>query len=106
MQQILSVAPILKGQKPAPVNATSHVNGAASGRSQSTSDDLIDFGHSVGSEAAQKSSQQPSQSIRSKPPQESHDLLGLQEPLRPDQPAQRVDSLEGSIDEFVDARSA
>lgn len=101
VKQILSVAPILPGQKPSPTN---HLNGVDSKQSSKV-DDLIDFGASA-PRAAQKPLGPPSQTLPPEPPRESHDLLGLQEPMKPSQPIKRVDTLEGSLDEFVDAEPA
>ena len=102
VQQILSVAPILQGQKP---SSTNHLNGVDSKQPSSTVNDLIDFGASA-PRAAQKPLAPPSQNLTPEPPRESHDLLGLQEPMKPSQPIKRVDTLEGSLDEFVDAEPA
>lgn len=100
-QQILAVAPILKGQKAA---SSTHANGPSPIQNNhphplSAMGDLIDFGSTAPPQKA--TSSRPNHQML---PQLDNDPPGLQEPLQPGPPLKRIDTLEGSVDEFVDAK--
>lgn len=99
-QQILSVAPILRGQ-----SSQSHASSTPSQSHQphaqppAASGDLIDFGQShdpIPNSTSTKSHQAP-------PSQAA--LLDLQDALELGQPVKRVDTFTSDMDEFVDAKS-
>ncbi|MCJ1273023.1 hypothetical protein MMC21_000812 [Puttea exsequens] len=105
-QQILAIAPILKGQissppyKAAPTQQTPSVQPH---QQATTNNDLIDFGQtepvpltSIPPRDSSLHQQQTIQQNADAPP-------GLQEPLQPGQPLKRVDTLTKDVDEFVDA---
>ena len=93
-QQILSVAPILKGQTSQNTAFSSRKTNIAAAPPPAASDDLIDFGQSDNSTLAPGNGQ-------THPPGESHNL---QDPLTPGQAVKRVDTLTSDLDEFVDAK--
>ncbi|KAI4173779.1 MAG: hypothetical protein LQ343_002782 [Gyalolechia ehrenbergii] len=95
-QQILSVAPIVRGQTsqthPGNRPHQPHAQPAAA------SGDLIDFGDSTNPTPNSTSTQQQRQSSQAQTP-----LLDLQDPLEPGHPVKRVDTFTSDLDEFVDA---
>ncbi|KAL8719138.1 MAG: hypothetical protein Q9225_003827 [Loekoesia sp. 1 TL-2023] len=100
-QQILSVAPILKGQ-----NSKTHFgNGSSQNHSSNAqpaaaTGNLIDFGESQNPIPNSTSTQQQQQ-----PPQGQTPLLDLQDQHEPGHPVKRVDTFTSDLDEFVDANS-
>ncbi|KAI4223370.1 MAG: hypothetical protein LQ349_007439 [Xanthoria aureola] len=95
-EQILSVAPIVRGQTSRNNNSsTSLKTQSAAAPPPAASNDLIDFGQSDDSTSVSGNGQAP-------PVGTSH---GLQDPLEPGQPVKRVDTLTSDLDEFVDAKS-
>ena len=110
--QILAVAPILKGQtasqdtKPAsPQKAQPAPQPTSQPKQQqqpNSSNDLIDFGQSASlpaSSVPERNSSLQQQTMQ----QPTNTPSGLQEPLMPGQPLKRVDTLTKDLDEFVDA---
>ena len=96
-QQILSIAPILKGQPPMPaLNPNGH---PAPPPPTAAQGNLIDFDQPATSSVPQAPTQ--SHSMMSQP---ADAPAGLQEPLQPGQPIKRVDTLTSDVDEFVDAK--
>ncbi|KAL8869068.1 MAG: hypothetical protein Q9198_007985 [Flavoplaca austrocitrina] len=92
-QQILSIAPILKGQASQNTpNSSTKMNTAAT-PPLPASNDLIDFGQSDNSTLISSNGQ-------NHPSGNPHNL---QDP--PGQPVKRVDTLTSDLDEFVDAKS-
>ncbi|KAI4185513.1 MAG: hypothetical protein L6R41_004083 [Letrouitia leprolyta] len=100
-QQILSVAPVLRGQ----TSQSQYSNGLLQSHQShaqpaAASGDLIDFGQSTNPTPNSTSTQQQQQ-----PPQAQTPLLDLQDPLEPGHPVKRVDTFTSDLDEFVDAKS-
>ncbi|KAL9019261.1 MAG: hypothetical protein Q9185_003435 [Variospora sp. 1 TL-2023] len=99
-QQILSVAPILRGQ-----TSQFHVNNTPSQSHQphalppTASGDLIDFGQSHNPIPNSTSTQSH------QPPQGQAALFDLQDAPEPGHPVKRVDTFTSDLDEFVDAKS-
>ena len=102
-QQILAIAPILKGQQstqkfsvPAPYYEATHVPNSTS-QPPIGSADLIDFRQGAPVPAQQMAPKQARQSDNAPP--------GLQEPQNSDlnQPLKRQDTATDEVDEFVDA---
>ncbi|KAI4249707.1 MAG: hypothetical protein L6R40_000496 [Gallowayella cf. fulva] len=97
-QQILSVAPILRGQ-----TAQSHSITQQSQTHQTNgppgpaSNDLIDFG--------QPNPSAPMSGQAHEPSQVQGNLLDLQDPPEAGHPVKRVDTFTSDLDEFVDAKS-
>ena len=104
VKQILAVAPILAGQKVAAVDG---VNGGSFTQNHALqepadSGDLLDFG--TLSAPALAPNGQSSTTNHELSPEVGNAPPGLQQPLQPTQPIKRIDTQEGSIDEFVDAK--
>ncbi|KAL8736339.1 MAG: hypothetical protein Q9181_002467 [Wetmoreana brouardii] len=94
-QQILSVAPILKGQIPPSQSRQTNASQIASSSHQN---DLIDFGQSSSSSVQMTQGQR--QHSQTQAP-----LLDLQDENAPGEPVKRVDTFTSDLDEFVDAKS-
>ena len=95
-QQILAIAPILKGQafqSPPQTNGPNHQHTPSQQAPLATQGNLIDFDDPP-------TAIPPLQTIS----QDGHAASGLQEPLQPGKPIKRVDTLTKDIDEFVDAK--
>ena len=99
-KQILAITPILKGQPTHQQPSQNQHQQPPQSQQQSVGHaDLIDFGQST------------SNPISSVPPRNSsmhqtvqqHASSSLQEPMQPEQPLKRVDTLTKDVDEFVDA---
>lgn len=97
-EQILSIAPILKGQPPMP--ALNPNGQPAPPPPTAAQGNLIDFDQPATSSVPQA----PTQSHSSMMSQPADAPAGLQEPLQPGQPLKRVDTLTSDVDEFVDAK--
>ena len=95
-QQILSVAPILRGQTPQNTSGPSTQTHQQSAPPPPASNDLIDFGQSDSPTSVPGNGQ---------PPPSMGNLHDLRDPLEPGYPVKRVDTLTSDLDEFVDAKS-
>ncbi|MCJ1453811.1 hypothetical protein MMC28_004160 [Mycoblastus sanguinarius] len=111
-QQILALAPILKGQPPsqqpkAPPPQQAQPSAPPSTHPQQQSavhNDLIDFGQPAATSTTSAPTRQadPQRMMQEQP---TFAPTGLQETLRPGQPLKRVDTQTHDLDEFVDAKS-
>ncbi|KAL8907761.1 MAG: hypothetical protein Q9171_005719 [Xanthocarpia ochracea] len=95
-QQILSVAPILRGQTPQNTSGPSTQIHQQSAPPPPASNDLIDFGQSDNLTSAPGDS---------RPPPSKDNPHDLRDPLEPGYPVKRVDTLTSDLDEFVDAKT-
>lgn len=114
-QQILSIAPILKGQPASSQPQASHPRSNAppqhvqqqsqppAQQQPAGQSDLIDFGqHNSNVPTSASAGQPPSQQPMQQPGNPSSS--GLQAPLEPGHPLHRVDTMTKDVDEFVDAQ--
>lgn len=120
-KQILAIAPILKGQFSSQANQAAAPSHQAPNPPQQhpqslqqqyrpplqaqqqphQQSDLIDFGQSDSTPATSIPIRNSSLQQTGQPPMNAPS--GLQEPMQPDQPLKRVDTLTKDVDEFVDA---
>lgn len=107
VEKILAFAPILPGQKASPSSqeSASKTSAEVAAAAPSAADDLIDFGSSETAIPVPDTGTTPKpihhvEALSAKPP------AGLQQPLVPGPALKRIDTEEGSVDEFVDASAS